>query len=92
MDSQFLQWKLEQSQEVVRRLARISVDSVWAHRSSGVRGAMVRSIDRLERNLRGKARFDTNDLAELNRLLDQGYEMLVNAARELPFKNENRTL
>jgi hypothetical protein len=30
------------------RLERISADSVWAHRASGVRGALLRTIDQLQ--------------------------------------------
>ncbi len=91
MDTHELYWKLDQAREVVRRIERISADSCWAHQSSGVRGSLWRAIDRLERSLRGKARFDPDDLAARNRLLDKGYEMLTQAAREIPFKDENRT-
>ena len=30
------------------RLERISADSVWAHRASGVRGALLRTLDQLQ--------------------------------------------
>jgi len=30
------------------RLERISADSVWAHRASGVRGALLRALDQLQ--------------------------------------------
>ena len=88
MDAYFLDWKLKQAREVVQRLERISADSCWAHQSSGVRGALWRSLERLERSLRGKARFDESDLAELNERIDLAYTMLTNAAREIPFKPE----
>jgi hypothetical protein len=88
MDTYFLEWKLKQAREVVQRLERISADSCWAHQSSGVRGTLWRSIDRLERSLRGKARFDDDDLTELEERIDQAYVMLTNAAREIPFKPE----
>jgi hypothetical protein len=88
MDAFFLDWKLKQAREVVERLERISADSCWAHQSSGVRGTLWRSIDRLERSLRGKARFDESDLTELDERIDLAYAMLTNAAREIPFKPE----
>lgn len=91
MDELELRWKLDQARELVRRIERISADSCWSHQSSGVRGSLWRAIDRLERSLRGKARFDRDDLADLNRLIDDGFEMLTQAAREIPFKDENRT-
>ncbi len=83
-----LQWKLEQAREVVGRIERISADSCWSHQSSGVRGSLWRAIDRLERSLRGKARFNQDDLAALNRLIDEAYLMLVEAAREIPYREE----
>lgn len=40
MDKEYwLEIRLEQAREVVRRLERISADSCWAHQSSGVRGS-----------------------------------------------------
>ena len=88
MDAYLLEWKLKQAREVVQRLERISADSCWAHQSSGVRGTLWRSIDRLERSLRGKARFDERDLTKLNERIDLAFAMLTNAAREIPFKPE----
>ena len=33
---------------LIERLERISADSVWAHRASGVRGALLRTLDQLQ--------------------------------------------
>ncbi len=60
---------------LLARLERISADSVTAHRASGVRGAMLRMVDQLER---GIAVSDQ----ELQRLLDSAYALLRRAARE----------
>ncbi len=60
---------------LLARLERISADSVTAHRASGVRGAMLRMVDQLER---GMAFSDQ----ELQRLLDSAYALLRRAARE----------
>ncbi len=60
---------------LLARLERISADSVTAHRASGVRGAMLRMVDQLER---GMAVSDQ----ELQRLLDNAYALLRRAARE----------
>jgi hypothetical protein len=30
------------------RLERISADSIWAHRASGVRGSLLRTLDQLQ--------------------------------------------
>lgn len=60
---------------LLARLERISADSVTAHRASGVRGAMLRTVEMLEA---GNAVSD----AELKRLIDAGYGLLQRAARE----------
>lgn len=60
---------------LLARLERISADSVVAHRASGVRGAMLRAVDRLEggRTVSGH---------ELRRLIESGYSLLEKAAAE----------
>lgn len=60
---------------LLARLERISADSVTAHRASGVRGALLRTVETLE------AGDDVSSL-ELQRLIDAGYGLLQRAARE----------
>jgi len=60
---------------LLARLERISADSVTAHRASGVRGAMLRAIDQLEKRER------VPDY-EVKRLLESGYLLLQRAAKE----------
>jgi hypothetical protein len=55
------------------RLERISADSVWAHRASGVRGALLRQIEKEEKNL-------PSDAAELRILIALGFRILEKAA------------
>ncbi len=81
-DSEIREARLIMDDETLRtlrlllaRLERISADSVTAHRASGVRGAMLRMVDQLER---GVAVSDQ----ELQRLLDNAYVLLRRAARE----------
>ena len=57
------------------RLERISVDSYWAHRASGVRGALVRLLAQME----GGEPVDPQSL-EIN--LNLGFEILQEAAEE----------
>ena len=33
---------------LLARLERVSVDSYWAHRASGVRGGMLRALEKIE--------------------------------------------
>jgi hypothetical protein len=60
---------------LLMRLERVSVDSYWAHRASGVRGGLLRALEKIEA---GQA---VNGSA-LKRLMDQGFQILERAARE----------
>jgi hypothetical protein len=57
------------------RLERISVDSYWAHRASGVRGALVRLLAQMEMG-------ETIDPALLRRNIQAGFDILQKAAEE----------
>lgn len=56
------------------RLERISADSVWAHHASGIRGALLRTLDKVEnqRPISG---------VEAKRLIQVGFEILDRAVR-----------
>ncbi len=60
---------------LLARLERVSVDSYWAHRASGVRGGMLRALEKIEA---GQA----VDESALKRLMDRGFQILEQAARE----------
>ena len=60
---------------LLARLERVSVDSYWAHRASGVRGSLLRALDKIDA---GQA----VDESALERLMDKGFQILESAARE----------
>jgi len=60
---------------LLARLERVSVDSYWAHRASGVRGGMLRALEKVEA---GQA----VDESALKRLMDKGFQILEQAALE----------
>lgn len=60
---------------LLSRLERISADSYWAHRASGVRGALLRAVEDLEA---GKI----IDQVSVNLLARQGLKILDLSARE----------
>jgi hypothetical protein len=66
---------IEVLQMLLTRLERVSVDSYWAHRASGVRGSLLRALDRLESG-------ESVGAAGLDNILDQGFRILERAARE----------
>ena len=60
---------------LLARLERVSVDSYWAHRASGVRGALLRSLERIEAG-------QSVESLGLKQLTDKGFQILERAARE----------
>jgi hypothetical protein len=60
---------------LVKRLERISADSYWAHRASGIRGALLDAQAKIEL---GEPVAEEN----LHSLLSHGYKLLERAARE----------
>ena len=69
------------ARRLIARLERLSADSYWAHRASGVRGALLRCLEQVER---GPATGASNAAVQaLERLVEQGFTILANAAREI---------
>ena len=60
---------------LLSRLERISVDSYWAHRASGVRGALTKILVQMEIG-------ETVDPVSLRTNLRVGFEVLERAAEE----------
>lgn len=83
-ESEFL---IEQTRMVISRLERISVDSTWARRSSGQRGALLRWLDLYTQRRREAAQspaFTAAEIEQLRRTLQAGFDLLERAAREYP--------
>lgn len=60
------------------RLERLSADSIWAHRASGLRGSLLRCLKRLEDQP------ETGTFVHLEELLGAGHNILTQAARQIP--------
>ena len=56
------------------RLERLSADSRWAHRASGLRGSLLRALQALEHG---------QSPIGLERLIDDGFMILARAAAEI---------
>jgi hypothetical protein len=76
------QYLFEQMTLLVNRLERISVDSIWARRASGQRGALLRWIERLQNNVDHEVNLSHEDSEKLKRLIHEGYRLLERAAKE----------
>ncbi len=61
------------------RLEHLSADSTYAHRASGLRGSLLRYIERLEDD----ERISNDERARLDELVGYGFEILVLAAKEI---------
>jgi hypothetical protein len=62
-------------QFLLSRLERISADSAVAYRASGVRGSMLRMVEKLEEDRPVSG-------ADVKRLIESAYLLLEKAARE----------
>ena len=69
--------QIERARRLVYLLERLSADSQWAHRASGVRGALLRAIQQADS---GEVLLDMQSLDGLN---ETGRAILVNAARDM---------
>ena len=61
------------------RLERLSVDSGWARRSSGLRGSLLKYFEQLDRG----AVPDEEQMAHLSHLVRRGFVILNRAARQM---------
>ena len=60
---------------LIARLERISADSFWAHRASGVKGYLLRVVEKSEKGYPIRR-------VELKRIVDLGFFILEKAARD----------
>ncbi len=62
---------------LVSRLERLSVDSRWARRASGLRGNLLKVMDALEQGLEIPP-------ARLDGLIESAFDILRKSAQEIP--------
>jgi len=66
---------------LVERLERLSADSIWAHRASGVRASLHKALVR---------KADHIDIEEIDVLIEMGFDILHKAAQEVPDPDERQ--
>ncbi len=59
------------------RLERLSVDSIWARRASGLRGSLIKALDSIDSGI-------SLPTQQIDLLIDHSFQILRNAAREIP--------
>jgi hypothetical protein len=79
---------------LIAKLERLSADSIWAHRASGLRGALLRMTAEYELNRTFEAQssdaFDQQSREKFDRLIAAAFDVLERAAREIPGPDELR--
>lgn len=78
-------FQINQVRLLVSRLERISADSVWARRASGIRGALLKWLEEVDlctaANDEGIAKIHKNN-PNLQLTINLGYQILEKAAKE----------
>ena len=72
-------FETEQPGSLVDRLERLSADSIYAHRASGLRGSLLRYVERLE----ASERLNSQEISNLEQLLEYGFTLLILSAEEV---------
>jgi hypothetical protein len=73
----------QQATLCISRLERLSADSIWAHRASGVRGALIKSLEELMSTNRDTDQPAAELFGDLKQNLAWGFWLLEQAAREM---------
>jgi hypothetical protein len=69
--------RIELLRMLTSRLERLSVDSIWARRASGLRGSLIKTLEALDAGF-----FIPPE--HLDMLIERSFQILRNAAREIP--------
>lgn len=69
--------KILQAKILVERLARLSADSIWARRASGLRASLDKTVGHIENG-------EAVDVDHFNHLVSLGFEMLEKAGKAIP--------
>jgi hypothetical protein len=78
METSPLDAEYKLAQLLLERLERLSVDSRWARRSSGLRGSLLKILERWD-----YGDIEENTPAQLESLITRGFEILEKAAQEI---------
>jgi len=64
------------------RLERLSADSSWAHRASGLRGSLLKAVQDWQEDPENRS-LPPENVHQIEELLAQGFSILENAARDI---------
>jgi hypothetical protein len=69
---------IDTAHSVCAMLERLSADSIWAHRASGMRGSLFKTLEQIETDEDSQ-----EHITDLDRLVQAGFALLEKAAREI---------
>ncbi len=78
-------YQIEQARLLVARMERISADSIWARRASGLRGALLKWLEKYDQTQKHDAflpSLSDQELIWISTILAMSYKMLEKAAKE----------
>jgi hypothetical protein len=80
-----MDYQISQAKLLVARLERLSADSYWAHQASGLRGALLRSIESCEswQAIKSPQESQQDPASQLDNLMKVSFEILVRGAQEM---------
>lgn len=71
--------ELELIKRLIDRLEHLSADSTYAHRASGLRGSLLRHLERIEKD----SGSSHDEQKELSQLMEEGFGILNLAAKDM---------
>jgi len=69
--------------QLLVRLERLSADSYWAYRASGLRGSLLKCVEQIETAREKNQVVDGETWKKVDNLILRGFWILENAAREI---------
>ena len=76
-------FQLVLAHQLLGRLERLSADSYWAHRASGLRGSLLKCVEQIEAARDKNQAVDGETWQKADNLILSGFWILENAAREI---------
>jgi hypothetical protein len=67
---------------LISRLERLSADSLYAHRASGLRGSLLRYIEQVESSVYNQTQVNYSQ-SQIDSMLALGFQILESAAKEI---------
>ena len=76
-------FQLVLAHQLLGRLERLSADSYWAHRASGLRGSLLKCVEQIETARDKNQVVDGETWQKADNLILRGFWILEKAAREI---------